>query len=247
MEANKVSVRIFGQEYVLSGDKPRDHMIQVAAYVDSKMHEIAIGFKKGSATALAVLSAVNIADEYFSAVDQVNQSKIANEQMEGDIHRFEQLWEESKKSLSDHKEESRKVYEEKDSLTEKLHVMERQMEEHLREKADVAKQKTQELQEALRQQEQDFMEKLRQKEREYKEAVQLKDQQYQEALFEKDLEIEELIKSAENNDVGTGQSADQRIEESENKYKDLENNIFDLQMENIQLKSEIEKLRSISE
>jgi len=207
MEANKVNVRIYDHDYVLTGDKPRDHMIRVAAYVDTKIHEIAGGFKNGSATALAVLSAVNIADEYFSVMDRVNESKITNEQMEGDIHRYEQLWEEAKKSLTEHKEESRRIYEEKEALSERLHALERGMDEA-----------------------------LRQKEREL-----------QEALFEKELMIEELTLSSQNVEAQAERNSAQLVEESESKYKDLENNIFDLQMENIQLKSEIEKLRSISE
>lgn len=229
METNKVSVRIYGQEYVLTGDKPRDHMIRVAAYVDTKIHEVAGGFKSGSQAALAVLSAVNIADEYFSVMDRVNESKIANEQMEGDIHRYEQLWEEAKKSLNDHKEESRRIYEEKEALTERFHAMERQMEE------------------ALRKQEREAQEALRQKEQETAELLSQKEREFQEALFEKELMIEELTQSSENVEAQAERNSAQLVEESESKYKDLENNIFDLQMENIQLKSEIEKLRSISE
>lgn len=207
MEANKVNVRIYGHDYVLTGDKPRDHMIRVAAYVDTKIHEIAGGFKNGSASALAVLSAVNIADEYFSVMDRVNESKITNEQMEGDIHRYEQLWEEAKKSLTEHKEESRRIYEEKEALSERLHAMERGMDE----------------------------------------AIRQKEREFQEALFEKELMIEELTQSSQNVEAQAEKNSAQLVEESESKYKDLENNIFDLQMENIQLKSEIEKLRSISE
>jgi cell division protein ZapA len=218
MEVNKVSVRIFGHEYVLTGEKSRDHMIRVAAYVDTKIHEVSGGFKNGSATALAVLSAVNIADEYFSVMDRVNESKITNEQMEGDIHRYEQLWEEAKKSLTEHKEESRRIYEEKEALSERYHAMEREMEEA-----------------------------LRQKDREFQEAMRQKEREFQEALFEKELMIEELTKTSQSVEAQAEKNSAMIVEESESKYKDLENNIFDLQMENIQLKSEVEKLRSISE
>ena len=240
METNKVSVRIYGQEYVLTGDKSRDHMIRVAAYVDTKIHEVAGGFKHGSQAALAVLSAVNIADEYFSVMDRVNESKITNEQMEGDIHRFEQLWEEAKKSLNEHKEENRRIYEEKEALTERFHAMERQMEEALRNQE-------RESQEAMRQKERETAELLSQKEREAAELLSQKEREFQEALFEKELMIEELTQSSENVEAQAERNSAQLVEESESKYKDLENNIFDLQMENIQLKSEIEKLRSISE
>jgi cell division protein ZapA len=229
MEANKVSVRIYGHEYVLTGDKSRDHMIRVAAYVDTKIHEVSGGFKSGSATALAILSAVNIADEYFSVMDRVNESKITNEQMEGDIHRYEQLWEEAKKSLTENKEENRRIYEEKEALAERFHAMEREMEE------------------ALRQQEKNAQEALRLKDRESTETLRIKEREFQEALFEKELMIEELTQSTENVEAQAEKDSAQLVEQSESKYKDLENNIFDLQMENIQLKSEVEKLRNISE
>jgi cell division protein ZapA len=240
MEANKVSVRIYGHEYVLTGEKSRDHMIRVAAYVDTKIHEVAAGFKNGSSTALAVLSAVNIADEYFSVMDRVNESKITNEQMEGDIHRYEQLWEEAKKSLTEHKEESRRIYEEKEALAERFHTMEREMEEALR-------QKDRDVQETLQLKEREASELLHQKEREASELLRQREREFQEAIFEKELMIEELTQSSENVEAQAEKDSAQLVEASESKYKDLENNIFDLQMENIQLKSEVEKLRSISE
>ena len=209
MEANKVNVRIFGQEYVLTGDKSRDHMIRVAAYVDTKMHEVASGFRNGTQVALAVLSAVNIADEYFSVMDRIQESKHANEQMEGDIHRFEQLWEESKKSLADHKEESRRVYEEKEQLAARLHQLELELSE----------------------------------------TIHKKDEALRAALAEKDKELEALLEeslASQNPDNGTA-SGEPGGEDGGDRYRDLENTIFDLQMENIQLKSEVEKLRGLSE
>ena len=58
MESNKVSVKIYGQEYVISGEKTREHIVKVAAYVDNRMHEIANAAPSCSVTDLAVLSAV---------------------------------------------------------------------------------------------------------------------------------------------------------------------------------------------
>lgn len=63
METNKVNVKIYGQEYVIAGDKPREEIIQVAAHVDMKN----AGDRRGreslgaSPSNIAVLSAVNIA------------------------------------------------------------------------------------------------------------------------------------------------------------------------------------------
>ncbi len=184
MGNNKVSVRIYGKEYILSGDKSQEHMIRVAAYVDTKMHEIGSVFKTGPASSLAVLSAVNIADEYFTVMEKIDESKITNEQMEGDIHRYEQLWEEAKKNLAEQREETKEAARQKDVLTEKLIAKEKETEE----------------------------------------------------LLEKEKELKDRIR----------ESSAAAAEETEARYKDLENNFFDLQMENIQLKSELEKLKSQS-
>lgn len=71
-EKNKVNVKIYGQEYTIAGDKPREHIIKVADYVDNKMNQIAKALPTGSASSLAVLTAINSADEYFSAMDRIS-------------------------------------------------------------------------------------------------------------------------------------------------------------------------------
>ena len=84
MESNKVSVKIYGQEYVISGEKSREQIVKVAAYVDGRMHEIASAASSCSVTDLAVLSAVNIADESFDSKEEVEELKKLNVQLEKD-------------------------------------------------------------------------------------------------------------------------------------------------------------------
>ncbi|HHX13512.1 MAG TPA: cell division protein ZapA, partial [Clostridiales bacterium] len=38
-KSNRVTVRIYGQEYTLTGDLARDQIVRIAAYVDGKMVE----------------------------------------------------------------------------------------------------------------------------------------------------------------------------------------------------------------
>ncbi|NLG37658.1 MAG: cell division protein ZapA [Clostridiales bacterium] len=59
----KTVVRIGGQEYRLSGYESEEYMHRVAIYVDRKMNEIAKQFTDLSTTMIAVLAALNIADE----------------------------------------------------------------------------------------------------------------------------------------------------------------------------------------
>lgn len=62
---NRLTVEIYGQQYKLSGKASINHMRMVAGYVDDKMNEIARGNQRLDTAKLAVLTAVNITDEYF--------------------------------------------------------------------------------------------------------------------------------------------------------------------------------------
>lgn len=61
---NRLTVDIYGQQYRLSGRASNNHMRMVAGYVDDKMNEIGKGNHRLDTAKIAVLTAVNIADEY---------------------------------------------------------------------------------------------------------------------------------------------------------------------------------------
>lgn len=62
---NRLTVDIYGQQYRLSGKASTNHLRMVAGYVDDKMNEIGQGNHRLDTAKIAVLTAVNIADEYF--------------------------------------------------------------------------------------------------------------------------------------------------------------------------------------
>ena len=62
---NTVTVKINGVEYNLKGKENEKYLLAVAEYVDGKFKEISSNNSKLSITAVAVLSALNITDEYF--------------------------------------------------------------------------------------------------------------------------------------------------------------------------------------
>jgi cell division protein ZapA len=64
-ENNRIRVDIYGTEYQLRGNASVQHMRLVAGLVDDKMREIARGNARLDLNRLAVLAAVNIADEYM--------------------------------------------------------------------------------------------------------------------------------------------------------------------------------------
>ena len=179
MENNKVSVKIYGQEYTISGDASREHIIKVADYVDTKMHEISQAASGAAQASIAVLSAVNISDEIFTLREENEELRAKNAQLEKDIEHYVQLWDEAKRNFMQYKEETSNMSQQKDELIRSLN--------------------------------------------------------------EKELEISELKGQASSAQAEAHESAAAEIEELRSKCKELENNFFDLQMENIRLKSEVER------
>lgn len=178
MESNKVSVKIYGQEYVISGDKSREHIVKVAAYVDNRMHEIASAAPSCSVTDLAVLSAVNIADETFDSKNEVEELKKLNVQLEKDAQHYVQLWDEAKKTSLQYKDEKQDIASQVDDLQKKLEAKNREIED-------------------MRHAEEETLAKLK-------------------------------------------EECDRGLADAQAQCKELENSFFDLQMENLQLKKELE-------
>jgi cell division protein ZapA len=67
---NRLTVEIYGQLYRLVGKESDQHMKKVARYVDDTMKDFSTGNPRLDTTKLAVLSAVNIADEYFKLKEE---------------------------------------------------------------------------------------------------------------------------------------------------------------------------------
>lgn len=65
LEPQSVTVNIFGREYTLRGDADPDYVQKVAAFVDERMNEVARNSAVASTDKVAILAAINIADELF--------------------------------------------------------------------------------------------------------------------------------------------------------------------------------------
>lgn len=68
----KVTVLIYGQEYVVRGEEEPVYMEELARYVDKKMKQIAQHFPHLPVTKLAMLTALNIADELHKLQEDYN-------------------------------------------------------------------------------------------------------------------------------------------------------------------------------
>ena len=62
-QGDSVTVEIFGHAYKIKGDADPGYMEVIARYVDGKMREVSKGTPVGSLAKIAILAALNIADE----------------------------------------------------------------------------------------------------------------------------------------------------------------------------------------
>ena len=62
-----VEVEIYGQRYVVRGDADEEYVKRLANYVDTQIRVLAQGLKTATRAKLAVLAALNIADQLFKA------------------------------------------------------------------------------------------------------------------------------------------------------------------------------------
>jgi cell division protein ZapA len=65
MPTNQVRVNIFGAEYVLKATENQDEIKKIAEYVDQKMKETERSQAINSNVKIAILAALNIAEELF--------------------------------------------------------------------------------------------------------------------------------------------------------------------------------------
>lgn len=65
MERNdSTSVEIFGQSYNVRGEGDPDYLTELARFVDSRMREVAANVATVDPMKIAILAALNIADEF---------------------------------------------------------------------------------------------------------------------------------------------------------------------------------------
>jgi len=64
-----LDVEILGQRFTISSDAEEGYMLKVAGYVDGKMQELMQSSKSGVKNNVAMLAALNIADEFHRLKD----------------------------------------------------------------------------------------------------------------------------------------------------------------------------------
>ena len=80
-DLSDVRVEIFGSKYRIVSTADPEHIREVARYIDEKMREVAQSFSLRTHSKIAVLTAVNLADELFMIeeegrrIDRISREK----------------------------------------------------------------------------------------------------------------------------------------------------------------------------
>jgi len=199
-DRNTVTVIVYGQEYTLSGDMPREYIMKIADHVDSKMKEVGEGTAQ-PISSVAVLAAMLVADEYFKREATVDNLLETNNQLSDKAKNYEKMWEEVKSNFAQYKEEMSTLSSLKDNLQAYANDKEAQANALAAELAQV--------------------------------------KGYNNELRNRIEELNAQAVQAQNAPL----EAEKHIEELETRCRDIESSFFDIQMENIHLKNEIENLR----
>jgi len=67
-----IAVEIYGQTYHVRGSASPDHVARLAHFVDGKMHEVSDHTPTVDTLRVAILAALNIADQYLSSRQRLN-------------------------------------------------------------------------------------------------------------------------------------------------------------------------------
>jgi|APHig6443718053_1056840.scaffolds.fasta_scaffold54157_2 cell division protein ZapA len=67
--SNKVRVSIYGNTYTIQGDASPEYIDSLSGYLNMKMDEVSRTMPSANTVQVAILAALNIADEYFQLKD----------------------------------------------------------------------------------------------------------------------------------------------------------------------------------
>ena len=256
---SKVAVRIYGQEYRIEGEKNEDEIQLIAQHVDEQMREIGRVNSYGSTSSIAVLAAMNICEEYFDARTDVEVVRTQNEAVLSEIE-----------SLRRELSEAAKGPEEMRAQLDALRVEKERLE---KEKADViveleearisALEKENEITVVRSEARRTLLEKEGQLEKVQKELDEMKNRgsefvpgfvqdgqltfdtgnvQVQGLSNIERVELEELRMGAAQMEELKAKAA--QVDELKSKVSEYESTFFDVQMENVKLKEELQKLKN---
>ena len=86
-----IEIEIYGQKYRIrvKGEEDEKYISHLTSHVDQKMREVAVKSKSVDALKIAVLAALNIADEYYLCQKKLDQLNEVIRHMENEMESLE--------------------------------------------------------------------------------------------------------------------------------------------------------------
>lgn len=84
---NKIEVRILGKDYVVKGLESDEYIQRVALYIDKKMNEVSRTDHRLNTALVAVLTSINVADDYFKSIDSYKELQEENKMNTDDLEK----------------------------------------------------------------------------------------------------------------------------------------------------------------
>ena len=85
---NKVEVRIAGKEYTLVGVESDEYIQKIGLYIDRKMNEVMRANSRLSTSMAAVLTSINVADDFFKSHENELQLKKEIKRCQDELERL---------------------------------------------------------------------------------------------------------------------------------------------------------------
>ena len=79
---NPIRVEILGREYTIKSDEGEERVKKIAEYVDEKLKKISESTRTTSTLNAAILAAMDIANEYFEALEGHTHLRLRVEEIE---------------------------------------------------------------------------------------------------------------------------------------------------------------------
>ncbi len=125
-----VKVKIFGQVYNIGGDKPEEDIQKLAEYVDEKMRLIAKVTEANGGGVVPVMTSLNIAEEYFDAMEKIEQLQEEIDKSDKDSQNYVKMLEDSKKTHLQVKENLDKMKKEREDERKDYKELEKKCSEY---------------------------------------------------------------------------------------------------------------------
>ncbi len=76
---SRVKVNIYGNDYSIVGEAEPEYVLKLAEFIDKKMKEIGKTLSSGNTAQIAILTALNVADEYFQLQEMKREGDAGGE------------------------------------------------------------------------------------------------------------------------------------------------------------------------